>query len=233
MTNDNIEAGVKSIFVDEALEAPSDTRLAIEVRSKVEKTRKRRVALATLGVATVTSCLVLLASRGAIPTTQPSATDLQPSRPDGDGVHDSKTIEPSGPLPHSGSASCVEPYSMDTLAARHISFDGTIQNISPTESRGGGKQASDYAEVAFAVNRMFRGPRREQIVVLLPKPDSNGPSLPQAPPPYEVGMRLLVSGERLSVKEASNPYVAWGCGFTRYWDSTTADHWDQAGRRVG
>jgi hypothetical protein len=43
-----------------------------------------------------------------------------------------------------------------------------------------------------------------------------------------MGSRLLVSGEpRWGGTPLEDP-IAWGCGFTRYYDSGTAKSWKQA-----
>ena len=56
-------------------------------------------------------------------------------------------------------------------------------------------------------------------------PPSESPRLSEAPPSYEVGTRLLVSGESRYGEGISKDGVAWGCGFTRYYDTETASAW--------
>ncbi len=47
-------------------------------------------------------------------------------------------------------------------------------------------------------------------------------------PSYTVGTRLLVSGEIPQEETSLQDATVWGCGFTRYYDPTTADAWRTA-----
>ncbi len=47
-------------------------------------------------------------------------------------------------------------------------------------------------------------------------------------PSYTVGTRLLVSGEFSQEGTSLQDAIIWGCGFTRYYDPTTADAWRTA-----
>jgi hypothetical protein len=47
-------------------------------------------------------------------------------------------------------------------------------------------------------------------------------------PAYGVGTRLLVSGAPRWGGSALTDAIAWGCGFTRYYDEATANSWRAA-----
>jgi hypothetical protein len=47
-------------------------------------------------------------------------------------------------------------------------------------------------------------------------------------PAYGIGNRLLVSGMPRRGGAALTDAIAWGCGFTRYYDKATADSWRAA-----
>lgn len=58
-----------------------------------------------------------------------------------------------------------------------------------------------------------------------PHPDS---TVDWSGPSYGLGTRLLVSGEPRWGGGALTDAMAWGCGFTRYYDKATADNWRAA-----
>lgn len=53
-------------------------------------------------------------------------------------------------------------------------------------------------------------------------------SLGSGKPAYEVGTRLLVSGESRWGEEILRDGLAWGCGFTRHHDADMASLWADA-----
>lgn len=127
-----------------------------------------------------------------------------------------------------GSASCVEGYGPATLKGRDFAFDGTVVDI----ERGGSGLG---VPVTFRVTEWFTGGHRRTVTVGLSSPSQpewntapsgqEGEYTSEFGPSYEVGTRMLVSGEpRWGGKPLRNP-LAWGCGFTRYYDKATAALW--------
>ena len=110
----------------------------------------------------------------------------------------------TGAVPVTGEAECTENYSASAVAGRAFAFDGTI-----TEIGDGG--------VVFEVEEWLVGEGPRSFTVRMRPPTKSGMS--ESAPSYFVGTRLLVSGER------DDAPVAWGCGFTRYYDEETAAAW--------
>lgn len=110
-----------------------------------------------------------------------------------------------GTSPGPGSASCVEQYSLATLANREYAFDGTVTAISGDR-------------VTFSVTSAFRGVSGSSITL-----DANGLAgtavTSAGGPNLVVGERYLVAGDATFV---------WACGFTQAWDAGTAADWAAA-----
>lgn len=108
------------------------------------------------------------------------------------------------PVSPPGMATCVETYSLDTLANREIAFDGTLTK-------------TDGDRVTFAVNEVFTGDVDDTetlgggtvVTADAPPSSASGPGL-------QVGDRALVAG---------SDGFAWGCGFTQPHNPDVADQW--------
>ena len=99
-------------------------------------------------------------------------------------------------------------------------------------SRRFGSDRGDEADlglpgVIFEVREWFSGGRGDTVTVDVEPPTRGSEDL--APGyAYGVGSRLLVSGEaRWGGSPLKSP-IAWGCGFSRYYDSETAMAWRDA-----
>ncbi len=133
-------------------------------------------------------------------TDRPLTTSTEPLTTNSDGP---MTTSPGGPI---GAASCVEQYSLGTLANRSLAFDGTVET-------------ADASTVTFRVSQWFRGGDGDTVTL-----ESNGlaggvVSSNSSGVTLEVGGRYLVAGER--------PFV-WGCGFTQAYEPNTAAEWATA-----
>lgn len=115
------------------------------------------------------------------------------------------------------SAGCVDEYSSETLRDRAFAFDGTVSAI------GGGASSDDlYIDVTFQVNEWFRGDGAEEVSVqLMP----SGTTTSDGHVSYDVGTRLLVSGEPRWGGDPLEKPVAWACGFTREHTESAAVEW--------
>jgi hypothetical protein len=137
------------------------------------------------------------------------------------------TVGRTGPLSDGAIVSCVEEYGPGAVAQRAFAFDGIVIDIGPAVSGRGDKSDLGLPGVTFNVRQWFSGGSGRTVTVDLQAPgdESDGPVELGA---YGLGSRLLVSGEpRWDGPPLANA-IGWGCGFTRYYDPTTAKSWAQA-----
>ncbi|MEU4469943.1 hypothetical protein [Micromonospora sp. NPDC023888] len=145
---------------------------------------------------------------------------------------DNPTKDRSGPLPDSGAASCVEVFTPETLASRAFAFDGVVATIGPARTNRPGVDRLDLVGVTFTVGEWFSAGTASRVTVDM-APPVTGTHDPTAETftSYAVGSRLLVSGGPRQPRPGGSPLddaIAWGCGFTRYYDQSTAQSWRQA-----
>jgi hypothetical protein len=124
----------------------------------------------------------------------------------------------------SESSSCVKEYSAATVRDRAFAFDGTITAIGASRTNRPGA-ALPLVAATFSVNRWFRGGTGPTVTVDIEPGPGEDPA-----PAFDVGTRLLVSGEPRWGGAPLNDAIAWSCGFTRPYDKTTADTWREAFR---
>lgn len=115
---------------------------------------------------------------------------------------------PPGGGPGTGIGSCVETYSLATLANREFAFDGTVAAV-------------EGDEVSFSVTRVFAGDIGASVT--LTATGMTGSSITSAGGDLTlvVGQRYLVAGE---------DEFAWACGFTQPYDAAIAADWAEAAR---
>jgi hypothetical protein len=209
-----MEQQLRDLFTEDADRAPHATFLAEGVLRLVRQ-RRRRARLLWATVATVMTVVVAVSV--------------------GVGVMHGRSVGTAGPSPigqkpHGavpGAASCVEGYSVKALINRAFAFDGTIIAISPPRTNRPGAKLSLVA-ATFHVNEWFHGGSKRTVTVDMAPPQQQGASAKVAPS-YRVGTRLLVSGEpRWGGGAPLGDAIAWGCGFTRYYDPATANIWRAA-----
>ena len=157
------------------------------------------------------------------PSTPPLPALTAPAHGTGPGATSTSTAPRTrtGALAGAGSALCVKSYNPTTLRERAFAFDGVVErivapDIIPPSSPGD----PPYDAVTFRVSEWFRGMGDGTVTIALLQPASE-----EAPPSYQVGTRLLVTGEpRFGGPPLRDP-VGWTCGFTRYYDPQTASLW--------
>lgn len=134
----------------------------------------------------------------------------------------------TGPLEVGGAvASCAEGYNAKTIDNRAFAFDGTIVEIGPGRTNKADKGQLDTSAVTFQVNEWFKAGTTETVTVDLMSATSSIAG--DDTPAYEVGTRLLVSGEPRWGGAALDDAIAWSCGgFTRYYEQAVADEWRAA-----
>lgn len=114
-----------------------------------------------------------------------------------------------------------------TIGNRDFAFDGTVMSIGPgtTNWPGPGRGDLDLASVTFQVNEWFTGGDGDTVAVDMGAPTDG--EMQQAAT-YEVGTRLLVSGEPRWGGAPLDRAIAYGCGgFTRYYEASMAEEWRQ------
>lgn len=103
-------------------------------------------------------------------------------------------------------ASCVEEYSLKTLADRRFAFDGTVTSIQSGEYNA--NAGATPLHITFDVHQWFRGGKGGEATL----EGWDFTALAQ-------GTRVLVSGDT---------DTAWGCGFTRAYTIDEASQWEAA-----
>ena len=115
--------------------------------------------------------------------------------------------EPEGDTASSTStASCVEQYSLETLAKRDYAFDGTVKSIEPATDDGPDK-------INFTVRTWYRG---DDGLEVTRRAYGFGAVTSAGGEQHKVGDRLLVAGDEDFV---------WECGFTQSYDAKVAQDW--------
>jgi hypothetical protein len=131
------------------------------------------------------------------------------------------TQAPSRPLGQDAAMSYVEDYDDTTLVGRAFAFDGAVAAIAEDTSSGD----DPYIDVTFDVHEWFAGDGPDIVNVELFPP---GTRTSVGTADYEVGSRLLISGEpRWGGRPLESP-VGWMCGFSRTYDTDTAATWREA-----
>ncbi len=143
------------------------------------------------------------------------------STPDSDTANPTASLK--GPLPEDKAVSCVSEYRPKTLAQQKFAFDGVVVEIGESVSDRGDSADLEQPGVTFQVMHWYAGGNGDAVTVDMPvRPSIDGAVA------YGPGSRLLVSGQPRWGGSALEFPIAWGCGFTRYYDQATADDWDSA-----
>ena len=185
------------------------------------------------------ACLGLVAALGAC-AGEVTASDSGPAQQVGDirvldgddpDVSRNPTAGRTGPLPDGVAASCVESYAPKAAIGRAFAFDGVVVEVGPSVSDRGDEADLGLPGVTFEVREWFSGGQADTVTVDMQPPatDSADPSDPGYA--YGVGSRLLVSGEARWGGSPLDDPIAWGCGFSRYYDPETATAWRNAPSR--
>ncbi len=192
--------------------------LGVEVRWR----RRRKLGtLATLvGAVVVAMPLALLAADN-----EPGG-DHVASRPHEDSGRDSPQGSdrgtPSIALADGGSANCVQAYDEYAIRERAFAVDATVVAIGPARGE------DPYVEVTLRVLEAFAPPTgldpgTEVQVSMLPPGTATVDTAT-----YNIGSRLLVSGEPRWGGEPLDEPTAWACGFSRTYNTDTAAAWRAA-----
>jgi len=210
--NEQLEQHLRGVFQEDAVHAPAFGLTADQVMRPVQRQRRIRWAIAGIGVSLA---VAVVATVGSVLLPTPS------DAPAGSGSVN-LAADRRGALPDSGAADCEPASSAADVAARGMSFDGTVTAVGATIANQP-TPAERYVPVTFAVTEWFRGGNGTSITVAMLPPLAPGELAGESHPSYGVGTRLLVSGER--VDPALGSMLAFGCGYSRYYDQQTATAW--------
>jgi hypothetical protein len=218
---EQLERELRELFAADAERAPCAGPLVEMVVRRVRRRRRTQLAWGAGSLAVAVAAVAVLAGglagsghQGRAARTPVASTSLGVSR--------------LGALPGSGTASCVEPYNLATVAKRSFAFDGTVTTIGPARTNLPGAELP-LAAVTFKVHEWFRGGSGSSVTLdMTPPQPGSGQAVTESAPSYGVGTRLLVSGEPRWGGAPLTDAIAWGCGFTRYYDPATAGAWRNA-----
>lgn len=185
-------------------EAAASAAIVLPKRKRLRTVMVSGAAAAAVGIA------VILA---VTPSSRPPAASSPPETASPTTAVASRPVRPP--------SSCVESYTLNNLSRRAFAFDGTIERITAA-SPTAGPVLPEYVSATFVVNEWFRGGSDTRVTITMPgSGDRFDPTLV-----YEIGSRLLVSGEPRWGGEPLDDPVAWSCGgFTRPYDGATAADW--------
>lgn len=161
-------------------------------------------------------CVLFMLALSACGAEDPGRQD--PVGSSGDSQLPNPTAGRTGALGSSAATSCVEEYTPAAVSNRAFAFDGVVIDVAGSVSDQGGEGDLGLPGVTFRVNQWFSGGEARTFRVDLQVPEDS----------FDIGSRLLVSGESRWGEADLADAIAWGCGFTRYHDAKTAREWQQA-----
>jgi len=220
---EQMEQQLRELFSEDADRAPQVRNLAIGAVRLVRQRRRTTLAWAAGGsVITVAAVAALV---GSLPGGDHDGSAISSPSPR-TSLHSTPSSTPArGAVPGSDTASCVEAYSAKTLVGQAFAFDGTVIALGPARTNRPGGGQLPLVAVTFGVHEWFHGGSGESVTIDMSPPLDRGED---GVPSYDVGTRLLVSGQPRWGGAPLDDAIAWGCGFTRYYDSATADLWQHA-----
>ena len=222
------EQQLRDLLAAEAAAAPRAVGLAEGALRKVRHRRRVRTAWATglVAVAAVTTGLLTIEEFGQRPQDSAVAVSVE-STGERSPTSSDPAPNPAGAPVEGTAASCVEEYSPAAVTGRAFAFDGTVTAIGPARSNRPGVEL-ELSGVTFRVHTWFRGGSGDTVTVDLDTPRGTLSSAEPSVPTYDIGTRLLVSGEPRWGGAPLDAPIAWSCGFTRSYDAQTAAEWSAA-----
>ncbi|WP_433726429.1 hypothetical protein ACQP2Y_09410 [Actinoplanes sp. CA-051413] len=220
---DQLERELRLLFAEDADRAPfapGPAALTAGARRRVRHARRSRIAWGA--GALVAASVAAVVGAGALSDPPPAERTATPP------LAASSAAQRTGALPDAANGSCAFGYSPRELARRAFTFDGTVTAIGPAHSdRPNG--VLTHVGVTFTVNEWFSGGSGGTVTVDMSSPHGYLVWAGYAPA-YGIGTRLLVSAEHRWGGTTMADVIAWGCGFTRYYDPMAADEWRAATR---
>lgn len=106
-----------------------------------------------------------------------------------------------------------------------LRFRRTVNDVGASVSDRGGDGDLNLAGVKFEVREWFTGGDADEVTIDL---QSLGEGTAEEDLPFQVGPRLLVSGEPRWGGAPLDSLIAWDCGSSRYFDEETAAVWRES-----
>lgn len=219
--------GALTRYVEEQTPGTPPPFERVDVRAR-RRARPRTAALAAVPVVlAATFAGVQMARDPAPPKAVSQATQTTHATQTTQATQATTPGPSQGPIsPGISSASCVEQYAPAAVRSRAFAFDGTVSRVAATQPPVDNSVAlPGYSAVTFDVHEWFRGGDQATVTVDMMSPPSPGVVSSVEGLDYEVGTRLLVSGEPRFGGSPLDAPVAWACGFTRVYDPPTAAAW--------
>ncbi len=222
---EQLEHEVRRVFADDADRAPSASAIVQEARRWARRRRNSRLAWGAGGLIAASAVAVAMIGGGFL--SEPPAGDQVATPPVASTLGHQQPGSGSGALPDGGGTRCAETYSADAVKGRAFAFDGTVTAIAPGRTNRPSEGQLELVAVTFAVTEWFTGGPDATVTVDMVPPIEEQ-VVEDSPPTYEIGTRLLVSGEPRWGGSPLAGAIAWGCGFTRYYDASAAKSWSAA-----
>jgi len=213
---DQLERELRLLFAEDADRAPEPVALTAGARRRVRQARRSRIAWGA--GALVAASVAAIVGAGAL--TDPPQSERTVTPP--------PVAQRTGALPDAAIGSCARGYSPRELARLPFAFDGTVTAIGAAHSDRPNGVLTNVG-VTFTVNEWFSGGPGRTVTVDMASPHGYLVWAGYAPA-YGIGTRLLVSAEHRWGGTTMADVIAWGCGFTRYYDPMAADEWRAATR---
>lgn len=153
------------------------------------------------------------------------ARDAGPAAGGGGEGTSNPTADRRGPLVGGAIPSCVEEYSPSAVRGRAFAFDGVVVSVGPPVSDTGEYADMGLPGVTFDVREWFVGGSGDTVTVDLQVDPGDLADAAHRDYSYGIGSRLLISGESRSAGAPLQSPIAWICGFSRYYDASTAAAW--------
>lgn len=214
---DQLEDELRLLLAEDADRAPTSVKLLPQVKVIVRQ-RRHRARLKWVGASAAA-----VTAAGLTAAILTGALDHSPG--DRPGLS-AEVVSGHGALPGDEQGSCAKEYSPSEVAQRAFAFSGTVRSIGPSRTNRDG-MAMPLVSATFHVDQWFKGGAGQTVIIDIVDP--KGPvRTSDDSPSYSIGTRLLVSGEHRWDVGDPNDLLAWSCGFTRYYDTATAQSWRAA-----
>lgn len=211
---DQLEDELRLLLAEDADRAPTSVKLLPQVKVIVRQ-RRHRARLKWVGASAAA-----VTAAGLTVAILTGALDHSPG--DRPGLS-AEVVSGQGALPGDEQGSCAKDYSPSEVGRRAFAFSGTVRSIGPSRTNRGGVEMY-LVSATFRVDHWFKGGTGQTVTIDIGDP--RGPvRASEGPPSFGIGTRLLVSGEHRWDVGDPNDLLAWSCGFTRYYDTATAQNW--------
>jgi hypothetical protein len=189
----------------------------IAARSRARR-RRRHVSHTVAGVLGATALIGVIGWMGPSLQDDEGASQVDDSHVAAPNDPEQVRADESGEVLFEGAFACTGSFTPQDAAGADFAFDGTVASI---QDLSDDQVDVDLRTVTLQVHEWFHGSDEPEVTVTTYAPKDLAGS-----PSYEVGTRLLVSGD-----QDGDVRVAPPCGATRYFDPESATSWRRAAHR--